>query len=133
MLYSIFRMLNINDFQISADLLKALAHPARLAIVAALGQHEVCVCHLEAVLGLRQAYLSQQLMSLREAGLVLDRRAGHNVYYRVCGPHAPAVLRALGIEPRPGWVPIETCVCPHCQAARARAQSNVQLKEFPHA
>jgi DNA-binding transcriptional ArsR family regulator len=49
---------------------KALAHPVRLQILDMLRSGEVCVCHMEAVLGKRQAYISQQLMVLRDAGLV---------------------------------------------------------------
>ena len=49
--------------------LKALAHPVRLQILDMLrADDEVCVCHMEAAFGKRQAYISQQLMVLREAG-----------------------------------------------------------------
>jgi ArsR family transcriptional regulator len=58
-------------------------HPARLAILKALRQDEACVCHLEAQLGYRQAYLSQQLAILRAVDLVRDRRDGWNIYYSV--------------------------------------------------
>ena len=48
---------------------------------------------MEAHLGYRQAYISQQLMVLREAGLIQDRRDGWNVFYRVAEPRIFAVLR----------------------------------------
>jgi len=67
-------------------------HPVRLAILDELRQDEQCVCHLEARLGLRQAYISQQLMALREAGLVADQRAGLNIFYRVTEPSVYAIL-----------------------------------------
>jgi DNA-binding transcriptional ArsR family regulator len=75
-----------------AELLKALAHPVRLQILDILRGGEQCVCHLEAVLGLRQAYVSQQLMTLRKAGLVADRKDGLRVYYRITDR---AVFRVL--------------------------------------
>jgi DNA-binding transcriptional ArsR family regulator len=63
-------------------LMKALAHPARLQILEVLRRDgECCVCHLENILCQRQAYISQQLSRLREAGLVVDRRDGLNVFY----------------------------------------------------
>jgi DNA-binding transcriptional ArsR family regulator len=62
---------------------KALAHPVRLQILDMLRGGEVCVCHMEAVLGKRQAYISQQLMVLRDAGLVESRKDGLSVFYRV--------------------------------------------------
>jgi ArsR family transcriptional regulator len=64
-------------------LFRALSQPVRLEILLAIGTGEACVCHLEAAIGQRQAYISQQLMVLREAGIVESRREGRNIYYRV--------------------------------------------------
>ncbi len=66
----------MQDYEAQVKIYKALAHPTRLAILDLLRDGEHCVCHLEAFLGLRQAYISQQLLILREAGLVQDRRDG---------------------------------------------------------
>ena len=84
----------MDDFESAARLFKALMHPARLEILDILRDGEHCVCHLEAALGYRQAYISQQLMVLREAGLVQDRRDGWNMYYRVVQPNIYAVIDA---------------------------------------
>jgi ArsR family transcriptional regulator len=86
-------------------LFKALMHPARLAILEALRDGSQCVCHLEAHLGYRQAYVSQQLAALREAGLISDQRDGLNIYYRVTRPEVFNLIDAaramLGVaEPR---------------------------------
>ena len=56
-------------YEAQAQWLKVLTHPARLAILNILRDGEHCVCHMEAHLGYRQAYISQQLMVLREAGI----------------------------------------------------------------
>lgn len=104
-------------------LFKALMHPARLGILDVLRTGEACVCHLEAALGYRQAYLSQQLMVLREAGLVADRRDGWNVYYQVSKPDVFAVIDAarstMGESKRayPASV-IANCTCPHCSGEK---------------
>lgn len=108
-------------------LLRLLAHPTRLAVLQILRIDEECVCHMEAILGLRQAYLSQQLAVLREAGMVLDRRDGWNIYYRLADPRLIPLLDALasatGAEQtkerarRAG----ERCPCPRCSEARGRA------------
>ncbi len=50
---------------------KILGQPVRLQILLILNTGEECVCHIEAILGIRQASISQQLMVLRDAGLVL--------------------------------------------------------------
>ena len=75
-------------------LFKALMHPARLEILDVLRDGEQCVCHIEAMLGLRQAYISQQLSVLRDVGLVQDRRDGWNIYYRVADRQVYAIIDA---------------------------------------
>jgi DNA-binding transcriptional ArsR family regulator len=79
-------------FEEQAALYKALSHPTRLAILEILREGEECVCHMEAALGLRQAYISQQLMVLRDIGLVENRRDGWNNFYYVVKPEIYAVL-----------------------------------------
>ncbi len=112
-----------------AHVTRAIAHPVRLRIIEALGQGEACVCHLTHVLGQRQPYVSQQLMRLREAGLVQDRRDGVMVYYRLtcdCTGEVIAsmhrLLRATGSDaefpPLPGR-PVAGCPCPACGGENA--------------
>jgi len=71
-----------------------LANPARLQILLLLGEGDACVCHLKQALGQRQAYISQQLMILRRAGLVSTTRKGRHIYYRLAQPEVLAVVRA---------------------------------------
>jgi ArsR family transcriptional regulator len=84
--YNIFQFMNILDDnradQVS-ELLETIGKPTRLRILIAIGQGEACVCHLEALLGLRQSYISQHLMALRSAGVLNARREGRFVYYRL--------------------------------------------------
>ncbi len=75
-----------------ADLFKVLSHPRRLAILQLLGGRELCVGEIEKALHLRQAYVSQQLTLLRQAGLVCFRKDGWNVWYRIARPEAAALL-----------------------------------------
>jgi ArsR family transcriptional regulator len=115
----------MNNWNAAASLFKLLGHPARLEILGQLRDSEECVCHLEARLGYRQAYISQHLMALREAGLVQDRRDGPNIYYRVTEPQIFQVIDA-GLRlpsdgaPRPQRAPARSanCPCPKCQPAR---------------
>jgi len=86
-----------------ATLFKALAHPKRLAILETLRDAERCVCEIEEALGLRQAYVSQQLTVLRETGLVCYRKDGWNVYYRIARPEVYTLLEmAAAIDNNPG-------------------------------
>jgi ArsR family transcriptional regulator len=68
--------------QIAASL-SAIASSQRIAILLAIGNGEACVCHLETVLGWRQAYISQHLMALRKADILQDRREGRYVFYKL--------------------------------------------------
>lgn len=63
------------------NLFKILGHPFRLRLLAAVAVNEACVCHLEQVLGKRQAYISQHLMALREAEIIEARREGKYIFY----------------------------------------------------
>ncbi len=103
-----------------AGLYRLLNHPVRLAILDILRDGEQCVCHMEAILGLRQAYISQHLMALREAGLVADRRDGWNIFYHVQRREIYKVTDAMSVltgEPgrRIAHVHGPTdCPCPKC-------------------
>lgn len=86
-MYNTFNIMNVssdkpNPPQIT-DVFALLGQPSRLHIVLAIGLEKVCVCQLERLLGNRQAYISQQLMLLREAGLVETERVGRHIYYFV--------------------------------------------------
>jgi DNA-binding transcriptional ArsR family regulator len=101
-----------------AQLFKALMHPVRLQILDLLRRGEACVCHLEAHLEQRQAYVSQQLAILRKAGLVADRRDGPNIFYRIARHEvltlldtASAMAGAVVTSPIPTPV---VCPCPRC-------------------
>jgi ArsR family transcriptional regulator len=98
-----------------AELFKALAHPTRLQILDLLRAGEMCVCHIEATLNKRQAYVSQQLMTLREAGLVDSRRDGLQVYYRLNDTHIADLLNLmLGTPSKTSIQWVEGCPCPTC-------------------
>jgi ArsR family transcriptional regulator len=63
---------------------RALSDETRLVIVALLLTHgELCGCELEAVLGITQSKTSRHLRYLLNSGLVLDRRMGPSIYYRI--------------------------------------------------
>ena len=80
-------------FTEDASLLKAVADPNRLAILATLARagDEVCVCDFTAGLPLNQPTVSHHLRILREAALVTCERRGTWVYYRL----APDAQRRL--------------------------------------
>jgi ArsR family transcriptional regulator len=113
-------------FKISEQIavpLEAIASPQRVAILLAIGTGEACVCHLEASLGWRQAYISQHLMALRKANILEDRRAGRYIYYRLANASfldlitAAAALGGLSLETISGFINTQvnpSCECPQC-------------------
>ena len=109
-------------------MLKALSHPARLEIARLLRQGEACVCHLQARFGYRQAYLSQQLTVMRNAGLVSERRRGTYMYYRLSDTRVARVLDALLpsatlVRPERRDLPRGArCRCPTCATLREGCQ-----------
>ncbi len=110
-----------------ARLFKALMHPIRIKILGILREGEACVCHIEAVLGLRQAYVSQQLAVLRKSGLITDRRDGPNIYYRIAQPEILSILD-LAQTIVGGDALAETitasCSCPRCTTtSRTRGEA----------
>lgn len=82
------------DFEPAAALLKAIADPYRLTMLATLAAapEQVCVCDFTDALPLNQPTVSHHLRILREAGLVTCERRGTWVYYRL----APRASKRLG-------------------------------------
>jgi ArsR family transcriptional regulator len=116
-----------NGFKAQAELFRALSHPVRLRILDILARQEACVCHLTAILGQRQPYVSQQLANLREAGLVADRREGTLIYYRLADERLARLINEgktlvqdlNGKDLAFPQVPenaLENCPCPRCQS-----------------
>jgi DNA-binding transcriptional ArsR family regulator len=110
--------INFHPYEAQALIFKMLTHPVRIAILGILRDEEHCVCHMEAHLGLRQAYISQQLSVLREAGLIQDRRDGWNIFYSVVNPEMYGILDAVqkltGTENPAVRNSEVVCTCPHC-------------------
>ena len=102
-----------DSYRQAARIYHLLSHPARLRILGELRRSEACVCHLQAVLGRPQAYVSQQLRVLREAKVVTSHKDGLLVYYRLAdrqvGRLLEEVLGAAGQATR-----LPDCPCPKC-------------------
>ena len=94
----------VRDGQRTARLFHALADETRLRIVEQLADGEQCVCDLTDALEAGQSRLSFHLKTLKDAGLVTDRRQGRWIYYTL-RPEAVDELRdvvgAIGAPKRP--------------------------------
>jgi ArsR family transcriptional regulator len=79
----------------ACGLLKTLANSDRLLLLCQMTQGEYSVGELEAVTGIRQSTLSQQLTILRKESLASTRREGKQIFYSIASPEALAVLQVL--------------------------------------
>jgi ArsR family transcriptional regulator len=80
-----------------ADIFQALAHPTRIAIIEQLEHGERSAGDLMEKLGVEQANLSQHLAVLRAKQLVVNRKAGNQVFYSV---RDPIILKVLALMRR---------------------------------
>lgn len=76
----------------TAELLKALAQPVRLAMIDELRAGEVCVCELAKRIAADRSNVSRHLSVMLRAGIVSTRRVRQQVFYRL---NLPCVLQVI--------------------------------------
>jgi DNA-binding transcriptional ArsR family regulator len=81
----------------TSTLMKALADPTRLIMIASLWKAKapICICDFTAELELSQPTLSHHMAKLKEAGLVESEKRGIWMYYRLATDLEPAAQRLL--------------------------------------
>lgn len=106
-----------------ANLIKALGHPSRLAMVEALAGGELCVCELQELVGSDISTVSKHLSLLKTAGIVRDRRQGQWIYYSLRSPCLVQFLNCLEAVQK------DPCECPQCRAGKTPPQpARVKVK-----
>jgi len=89
----------------TVDVLKALAHPVRLRLIAMMRSGELCVCQMTAVLELAASTVSAHLTDLKRAGLVEERKHGRWVFHRLAQDeaatsHLEPIWRSIARDPQ---------------------------------
>ena len=81
----------------TAGLMKALADPTRLTMIASLWKAKapICICDFTAGLELSQPTISHHMAKLKEIGLVESEKRGIWIYYRLRANLAPTTRRVL--------------------------------------
>ena len=75
-------MIKINQLETASEMLKAIAHPVRIAIVELLGaDQQLNVTEIYEALKIEQAVASHHLSILKNKGVLLSERSGKNCYY----------------------------------------------------
>lgn len=85
----------VNKATTASAFLKAISHEGRLMILCHLVTGEKSVTELEELLSARQAAVSQQLSRLRLEGLVVPRREGKAIYYRLADDRPKKMLETV--------------------------------------
>lgn len=75
--------MNARLAQAEAQIFKALGHPSRIILVDALKNGERCVCDLAYLVPGQLPTVSRHLALLKSAGIIIDRKQGQNVFYRL--------------------------------------------------
>ncbi|CAM5798138.1 MULTISPECIES: ArsR/SmtB family transcription factor [Brevibacillus] len=80
-------------------MLKALADPTRLKIIALLQTRSCCVCELVPIFGISQPAISKHMSRLKSVDLVIESRKGQWVFYTLNKARLEQVAHALGNLP----------------------------------
>ncbi|MFJ9442344.1 ArsR/SmtB family transcription factor [Kitasatospora sp. NPDC101235] len=80
-------------YQLKAEFFKTLGHPVRIRVLELLSEREHAVAEMLPEVGVEASHLSQQLAVLRRSNLVIARREGSTVYYRLTNPQVAELLR----------------------------------------
>ena len=83
------------NYEKVSETLKALAHPARLKMVAGLLKNECNVAQIQRVLGLPQSTISQHLKILKSADIIKGRREGTKTCYRVVDARVRKIVEII--------------------------------------
>ncbi|PJI07976.1 MULTISPECIES: ArsR/SmtB family transcription factor [Clostridium] len=87
---------NISSYNAAAELLKVIAHPARLCIVRGLLKKGECnVSYMTECMNCPQSTMSQHLQKLKSAGIIEGRREGTEIYYKVCNEKVAEIIKIL--------------------------------------
>lgn len=83
------------EFLKAADIFRQLGDGTRLQILWLLCHSEQCVLNLSAAIEMSPPAVSHHLKGLRESGLIVSRRAGKEVYYRLADTKEAALLHHM--------------------------------------
>jgi DNA-binding transcriptional ArsR family regulator len=89
------------DTELTANALKAMAHPLRWKILCTLGEEEMSVGDIVEQTGTSQSNISQHLEQLRNKNILVSRKEANRIFYRI---RNPKLLELIGI--------MRTVLCP---------------------
>lgn len=92
-----FNELTAEQVEKSANMLKAIAHPVRIAILNHLdNDKQLSVKEISGLLGTEQSVTSHHLGILKDKGILLSRREGKNIYYYIKDANITNIIECIG-------------------------------------
>jgi len=92
-----FNELNVDRLESVANMLKAIAHPMRIAILGMLESgNKMTVSEIHKQLGLEQSSTSHHLGILKDKGVLVSKRDGKNTYYSLKHENFAKVIECVG-------------------------------------
>ncbi len=82
-------------FELQAEICQTLANAKRLQIISLLKNGEMSVGKMVKAMGIAKANLSQHLSSMRQKGIIVARREGTTIYYRLASPKITDACSAM--------------------------------------
>lgn len=79
-------------YELKSQIIQAVAHPIRLAVIDFLGEDEQCVCDIVDYVGAQRTNVSRHLGVMLKAGVVESRKDGLKVYYKL---RTPCIIKFL--------------------------------------
>ncbi len=93
---TIAQRISIEKLEKATRILKAVAHPTRVAIIDLLDQCEnLCVGDLQEKLGVEQATLSHHLITMRDKGILQTERQGKFIYYSLADKTITKIIQCI--------------------------------------
>jgi ArsR family transcriptional regulator len=83
----------VNTLEYSAEVLKAIAQPARLRIIQLLRDGEHCVCEISPAIGHEQSNTSRHLQMMLKSGILQQRKDGLKIYYSLRHPEVLEIMQ----------------------------------------
>lgn len=92
-----FSELTAEQVEKSANMLKAIAHPIRIAILNHLDKgKQLSVKEISELLGIEQSATSHHLGILKDKGILLSKREGKNIYYYIKDENITSIVECIG-------------------------------------
>ena len=82
-------------FIFASEIFKQLCDPTRLRILWLLAHSEQCVNNISLAIDMSASAVSHHLRVLRQAGLIVNRRAGKEIYYKLAGSQTAALIHTM--------------------------------------